>query len=154
MSLMEDVVAGMVGGLAGGLVMTAAMTMGSKAGIIDETLPHKFEQKMEDGAGFAVRTGPDQEQRLAQAEHLLFSAALGAGYGALHGTLGLRPVPGGPLFGLAVYTAVLGNVGPALGITEVPWHEPKATVGRQVMMHIIFGTMTAAVAEQVRPHLP
>ncbi len=104
MALMDDVAAGMVGRLAGGLVMTAAMTVGKQAGLIDEPLPHKFEQKLEAKAGVAEATGPGQEQALAQAEHLLTSAAFGAGYGALHALLGARPIPGGPLCGLGVFT--------------------------------------------------
>jgi hypothetical protein len=75
---------------------------------------------------------------------LLFSAALGAGYGALHGTLRLRP-----LYGLGIYALTLGAAGPSLGVTPGPWNQKPLTVGRQLMMHAVYGAVTALAAERV-----
>jgi hypothetical protein len=149
-SVMDDVVAGAIGGLAAGLVMTAVMTVGKQTGMIEQPLPLKFEREFEERAGLEQRPGPTQAMVLSQAEHLLFSATLGAGYGILGGMLGLPAIPAGPLYGLSIYVLMLGAVGPALDVTAGPWNEQPQTVGRRVMMHLVYGTVTAQVYERVR----
>jgi len=146
----ENMLSGAIGGLAGGLLMTAFMTMGKKTGLIEQPLPEKFERKFEDLVGVQERPGPAQELLLSQAEHLLFSAALGAGYGLLRGAFDLPAIPSGPLYGLSIYALMLGGIGPALDVTRGPWREQPTTVGRRVMMHVAYGTVTALVAERVR----
>ncbi len=150
MSILQAAGAGAVGGLAGGMVMTAAMMVGKKTGTIDTPVPLKVERKLEEHAGVAGQTGPQQEKALAMVEHMALSAGFGAGYGALRSKLALRAIPSGPLYGLGVYVLNLGGVGPALGATAGSWNEQPMTVGRRVMMHIVYGAVTAFVAEQVR----
>ncbi|MDP9311452.1 MAG: hypothetical protein M3R24_11310 [Chloroflexota bacterium] len=150
MRTLDNVVAGAVGGLAAGLVMTAFMTAGKQTGMIEEPLPLKYERKLEDLAGIEQRPGETQAMVLSQGEHLLFSAALGAGCGALSAALDLPAIPAGPPYGLGVYALMLGAVGPAMDITAGPWNEEPLTAGRRVMMHLVYGTVTAVVAEQVR----
>ncbi len=154
-STMDDIVAGAIGGLAAGLMMSAVMTAGKQTGMIEEPLPLKFERKFEEAAGLEEqeRPGPTQAMVLSQAEHLLFSAALGAGYGVLNGMLDLPPIPTGPLYGLGIYTLMLGGVGPALDVTAGPWNEAPQTAGRRVMMHAVYGMVTALVYERVRQEL-
>ena len=148
MRLRDEIIAGMIGGLAGGLVMSPVMVVGKATGMIEEPLPLKFERDQEERLGVAQQTDPGQEQALALGEHLLFSAALGAGYGALYGSLGLRPLPAGPLYGLGIYALTLGTAGPSLGVTPGPWNQEPLTVGRQLMMHVVYGAVTALVAER------
>ncbi len=150
MSMVEEIGAGAAGGLAGGLVMTVAMMVGKKIGTIDTPVPLKVERKLEEHAGVAGHTGPKQEKALAMVEHMALSAGSGAAYGALRSKLGLSAIPTGPLYGLGVYVLNLGEVGPALGATAGPWNEHPMTVGRRVMMHVVYGVVTALVAEQVR----
>lgn len=146
----EEFAAGALGGLAGGLVMTAAMMAGRRAGMIETPLPLAIERDLEARAGVAERTGAGQERGLALAEHLTISAAFGAGYGALRAAFALPAIPAGPLYGLGVYALNLGGVGPALDLTPGPWNEAPLTVARRVMMHAVYGTVTALVADQVR----
>jgi hypothetical protein len=150
MSVMEEVQAGAVGGLAGGMVMTAAMMAGKKTGMIEEPVPLKIEREVEERLGAAESTGPKQEKALALGEHLAISVAYGAGYGALRSALGLPAIPSGPLYGLGVYALNLVGLGPALGLTPGPWNEEPMTAGRRMMMHAVYGTVTALVSEQVR----
>lgn len=153
MSMEHDVVAGAIGGLAGGLVMTAVMTAGKQTGMIEQPLPLKFEREFEERAGIQERPGPTQAMVLSQAEHLVFSAALGAGYGALQSALDVPAIPAGPLYGLGVYAVVLGGIGPALDVTAGPWNEKPTTAGRRMMMHAVYGTVTALVFERARDWL-
>lgn len=130
MRWIDEIVAGAIGGLAGGLVMTPVMVVGKQTGLIEEPLPLKFERDQEERLGVTERTGPHAEQGIALGEHLLFSTAAGAGYGVLHGALGLRAIPAGPLYGLGVYALMLGGLGPALAVTPGPWSQHPVTVGR------------------------
>jgi len=125
------------------------MVVGKATGMIAEPLPLKFERDQEERLGVADQTGPRQEQAVALGKHLLFNAALGAGYGALHGTLRLRPLPAGPLYGLGIYALTLGVAGPSFGVTPGPWNQKPLTVGRQLMMHAVYGAVTALAAERV-----
>jgi hypothetical protein len=61
--------------------------------------------------------------------------------------------PIGPLLGLASHAVDLAEIGPGLGITEGPWDEKPTMIGRRMMMHTIFGTVTALVTDQLRPRL-
>ena len=80
MSTVDDLVAGAVGGLAAGLIMTAFMTAAKETGMVEQPVPLKFERAFEEFAGVEQHVGPTQAMVLSQAEHLAFSAALGAGY--------------------------------------------------------------------------
>jgi len=42
------------------------------------------------------------------------------------------------------------GVGPALGLTRGPWTQQPMTVTRRVMMHALYGTVTAFVSRRVR----
>lgn len=146
--LQEEILAGVLGGLAGSLLMSAAMNMAEKQALIPETLPHRVERKLATRAG-VTDVSARQEKALAQGSHFAIGALYGASYGLLHHTLDL-PVAAGPLYGLGIYAANLVGLGPAFDLTEGPWNEEPKEVGRRMMMHALFGLVTAAVAEQVR----
>jgi hypothetical protein len=61
-----------------------------------------------------------------------------------------RPLPAGPLYGLGVYAISLVGVGPALGLTGGPWGERTPTAFRRVLLHLVYGTVTAVVDERLR----
>lgn len=149
MTTAKDIAAGAAGGLAGGLVMTAFMTVATRAGIIGTSLPVKFERWTVDKAGVENRLTGVREEVAAQAGHLVFSAALGGLYGAVRSIFRLQPIPSGPLYGASLYALNLGVLGPASGITKGPWNERPTTAGRRLMMHVVFGTVTALVARRL-----
>ncbi|MBA3577100.1 MAG: hypothetical protein H0W39_05755 [Sphingomonas sp.] len=153
MTLTKTIAAGAVGGLAGGLVLTTFMTIATRAGIIKTPLPVKVERWAEDRAGVEDGLTGIQEEVAAQAGHLAFSAGLGALFGAISSTFRLPPLPAGPIYGASVYALHLGVLGPAAGITKRPWNEEPETAGRRLMMHVIFGTVTALVADRIAPRL-
>ncbi|MDQ4079011.1 MAG: hypothetical protein M3220_22560 [Chloroflexota bacterium] len=149
-TLTDEMVTGAIGGLAGGMMMTAFMTGATKAGVIDETLPHKVEQYAEEQLDQQEQTDLTQERAFAQGGHLVYSAALGALYGALrHSMDDPPPLPTGPAYGLGIYAINLLGIGPQLGITRRPWNEEPTTVGRQIMMHAMFGAVTALAQEEL-----
>lgn len=150
MSSAKDIAAGAAGGLAGGLIMTAFMTVATRAGIINTPLPMKVQRWAEDKAGVENRPAGLQEEATAQGGHLLFSATLGALYGALNSAVRLPTLPSGSIYGAGLYALNLGALGPASGITRGPWNEKPTTAGRRLMMHVLFGTVTAFVASKLR----
>lgn len=149
MSIGRDIAAGAAGGLAGGLVMTAFMTVATRAGIIETSLPVKIERWGERKMGVQNGLTGLREEAAAQAGHLLFSGALGGLYGAAGSVFRLSPLPSGPVYGASLYALNLAALGPAAGITKGPWNEKATTAGRRLMMHVIFGTVTAFVAHQL-----
>jgi hypothetical protein len=153
MQLMDEILAGAVGGVAGGAVMTGVMMMGKRTGMIEEPLPVKVERRAKRAVGVMEQPGPRQEMVIGMAGHMLYSAAVGGGYGLLHAARQPPAIPSGPLYGLALYAVNLLGAGPALDITRGPWNEEPVTAGRRAMMHLVYGTVTALVAERVRERL-
>lgn len=150
MSFRNHVLAGAAGGLAGGLVMTSFMTIATRLGIIDTILPVKVARYAEEKARLDNRPSGLSEEVMAEAGHLVFSTALGALYGGARSTFRLPAFPSGPIFGAGLYALDLGIVGPATGVTKGPWDEKPTVAGRRLFMHVVFGTVTALVADKLR----
>lgn len=85
--------------------------------------------------------------------HLALSAGAGALYPALRRATGLSTVPAGLLFGLGFYLLAWGGAGPALNLTPTPPQEGSAKVGQRLMIHAVFGTVTAFVADRLAKRL-
>jgi hypothetical protein len=83
----------------------------------------------------------------------VLSALFGGGYGFLRWATRVSPIPAGPLYGMGVYAANLAGVGPLTRLTPGPWKEEPVTVGRRLMMHTVFGVVTALVSKKVRQRI-
>lgn len=149
MGIQRNLAAGAAGGLAGGCVMAVFMTIAKRTGILQVPLPVRVERWAEDRIEVRDRPQGLQEEALGQAGHLVFSAALGAAYGALAPALPFPASAAGPLYGAALYALNLGALGPAAGITKGPARENLSTAGRRMAMHVVFGTVTAMVFERL-----
>lgn len=145
----RKVLAGVVGGLAGAMAMGMMMAVGKQTGMVETPPPVMIERELESRAGLDERTTAQQEVAIASGGHLLLGAALGAAYGLLREPLGLQGAPGGAAYGVGVYAANFAGIGPALDLTAGPWNNEAMTVGRRVMMHLLFGAVTAAVTDKV-----
>jgi uncharacterized membrane protein YagU involved in acid resistance len=150
MSTLGNIATGAVGGLAGGLAMLMVRTVGIESDIIQETLPDKYERGIERLLGFAGSTDAEEEKQLAVAEHLVLSAGLGAGYGAVRGLSKSDSLPVGIAFAAAVYFLMVGVAGPLLGVTRPPWAKPARSVIGEVLNHMLFGNVTAIVSRRLR----
>jgi hypothetical protein len=126
------------------------MLAGKRVGAVKVPVPLQVERKFEARLGLASRTSAQEEQRVAMGGHLLLSAALGAAYGLLQAALRQPPFPSGPLYGLGLYAVTLAGIGPALKLVPPPREQRPAAVGRQVMMHAVYGVVTALVADRAR----
>lgn len=153
---MRDLVAGALGGLAGG-VAVSAMMLGTewRSGTPSELVKLGRKTAEQHDAPHRRRNAdPDLgEQALSHGGHLALSAAAGALYPALRHATGLPTVPAGLLFGLGFYLLAWGGAGPALSLTPTPVQEGPAKVGQRLMIHAVFGTVTAFVADRLAKRL-
>jgi hypothetical protein len=152
--MMREVAAGTIGGLAGGMGMSGFMMLGKKAGFAEEPMPMKVEHWAEDRLSMADRLGPRQEMAAGMGGHLVYSAVMGGVFGALRSAFKLPAVPTGPLYGLGLYAVNIFGLGRPLGIAVGPGQERPAAVSRQLMMHALYGSVTALVADRLRAALP
>lgn len=53
------------------------------------------------------------------------------------------------MFGLGLYPLAHWLVGPLLGLTRVPWREPPMKLGQRAVLHAVFGSVTALVADRL-----
>jgi len=150
---MTELLAGALGGVAGAVTMTAVRLVGEQTGLIEKELPLYLEQQLEARTGMVERTDEGEERALAQGMHLAMGTTFGAGYGLLHAATGGPPLVAGSLYGLGLYVLNLAGAGPALNLTPPPWREDTPTVGGQMLIHILYGTVTALVAEGIRGRL-
>ena len=141
----EELLAGAVGGLAGAIAMGIMMVAGKKMGLVNTPPPLAIEQKVEARLDLDERTTAQQERMVAAGGHLLMGVFLGAGYGLARSLPALRSVPGGAVYGMGVYAANFAGIGPALDLTAGPWNKEPVTAGRRLMMHLLFGVVTATV---------
>jgi hypothetical protein len=151
--MMREVAAGTIGGLAGGMGMSGFMMLGKKAGFAEEPVPMKVEHWVEDRLSMADRLGPRQEMAAGMGGHLVYSAAMGGVLGALRSAFKLPAVPAGPLFGVGLFAVNILGIGRALGIPVGPGKERPAVVGRELMMHALYGSVAAVVANRLRAAL-
>lgn len=152
MGIRRELTAGTIGGLAGGAIMAGFMTVARRQGMIDEPVPVTVERNLEEQAGIDEMTSAEQEEQIGMAGHFATSAALGAGYGLIHTVLALPALPAGPLYGLGIYAMNFGQIGPRLGAVAPPQAEQRSDVMREVMMHVVYGTVTALVANRLHSH--
>lgn len=153
MGLFKNAVAGAVGGVAGAFAMTSGIMMGKELQLIEKALPQEVEQELARRAGIANELDRSEEQPLSRGMHLALGAGIGAGYGLLQTLFDLPPRIAGPVYGLGVFVVNVMGIGPALDLVAGPQNQEPTTLGRRLMMHVVYGSVTANVAERVREFL-
>lgn len=152
----RDLVAGTVGGLAGGVAISAMMlAMERQSGTPSELvrLGRKTAERL-DTPHRRRNADPDLgEQAMSHGGHLALSVAGGVAYPALRRVTGLSTLPAGLLFGLGFYLLAWGGAGPALSLTPTPAQEGPAKIGQRLMIHAVFGAVTAFVADRLARRL-
>lgn len=139
--------AGIIGGIVGGLGMTAIMLAERRAGVKHETLAEKSEDWLDRTMDSDTIVGENGTRAIEQANHLLASAAFGAGYSAIRYFAPRLPAPGvGAAYGLGLYATNIALAAPILGITEGEDKVPLRVSLERSGLHILFGLATALVA--------
>ena len=160
---------GFLAGLLGGLVACWAMNQWLalwQRMVEGDTAPYRGQPVAGQG-GQLAREGPDacqpptmhaaaavaygffrhapterEKQRLGQALHYAFGTATGALYGTLADTVPALTTAGGVPFGLAVWLLADELAVPALGISQPPARQDRATHTYALVSHCVYGLTT------------
>ncbi|MEZ4867817.1 MAG: hypothetical protein R3C14_41205 [Caldilineaceae bacterium] len=149
MQVGKELVAGAAGGVVGTLAMTTVRVATENLGLLEEPLPHKLTRRAAEKMGAGGYLSALQENLLASGEHLMIGAAYGVGYSWFHQTIHRAPTVDGPLYGGLVYALNLVGIGPMLHLTHSPWNEASTTIGRRLLVHLLYGLVTGVVAGQI-----
>lgn len=137
-----------VAGLAGTAVMSLAMAGAKAAGLLPgETPPRRVSRNVEKALGLSDERSPTSSEAGWIGQHFAFGATAGVAYGLVERRLPLRePLLVGPLYGAALWAFSYAGWLPATGLYPPPDVEPKRRVASMIAAHLIYGTVTAAVA--------
>lgn len=150
---MKSVQAGVIGGLAAGLAMSLAMVAGRRSGLLHKTLAEDAEDWLDRAAGSRRLVGRGGTTALEQANHMAASAAFGVGYALLSTRLPRVPSPLlGALYGAGLYAVNIVGIAPLLGMTEGEGNAPMPVRAERFGLHILYGALTALVAEGLSKH--
>ena len=138
---------GAIGGVAGGLAMEAVREPLIRTGSIEFTPPRRIVGRLER----ITRRQPRERPVVRLALHLAYSAALGAmlaadnRLGRTRGENVTRDVAvDGVAFGAAVYAANILGVLPALHLVPAPSKQSRRVQARELGIHLLFGSVSAA----------
>jgi hypothetical protein len=174
MSVGKNVMTGLIGGLIGGAVLSMIDWGGMKTGKIPTPVIVEIEHRLEDKLNIAEQTSYGQKIARSQILHFGTTALYGIVYGLLRSiprvqrlgdnragepipvtgmqmaqhVPGMPPAVAGPLFGLGVFAAIMGGLLPALGLSRSPLQMKRAVALRELAMHLLFGSILAAVVQR------
>ncbi len=149
---MRKTTAGAIGGVVAGMIVSGVMALGRDAGLLHETLADRASDWLDRRFNTRDWAGEDGAQALEQANHLAASAAFGALYGATRPvTQWAPPVAAGALFGAGLYAVAIAGVAPTIDLTEDQADTPDAVVLQRFGLHVLFGVITALVADALAP---
>ena len=147
----REALAGAIGGLVGGAALSLAFLVLERAtGDTSDLVQIGRRGARQLGQPHRPLPAPPSaaEELSVHGGHMVLSGVLGVGYAVLRRGLALGTVPSGLLFGLGVYPLAFGILGPLLGITKAPWQEKPRLLVQRAVAHVVFGTVTALVADR------
>ncbi len=149
---MRKTTAGVIGGVVAGVIVSGVMAIGRDAGLLHKTLADHASDWLDQRFDTRSWAGEDGTQALEQANHLAASAAFGAVYGVSRPlTQSVPPVAAGALFGAGLYAVAIAGVVPTIGLTPDQGREPDGVVLQRLGLHVLFGVITALVADALAP---
>lgn len=150
MKILPQMMTGAAGGLAGAFAMSLIMMAGKQMGMVRTPKPEVIVHSIERKTGTEEKTTSEQDAALAQAMHHAIGAGYGAGYGLLRSATRLPGIIVGPLYGMVVYLINEFGIGPGFRLTLHPRHEPRPTVVRRFLMHLVYGAVLSLIYERMR----
>jgi uncharacterized membrane protein YagU involved in acid resistance len=104
--------------------------------------PRLITDKIVDEAGATEQLDEKGQRQLAWTAHFGYGAAAGALYAPLAEKIGLPPVTGGVLYGLAVWAGSYLGWLPAAGILRPATEHPPRRTALMIAAHIVWGATT------------
>jgi putative membrane protein len=148
-SLSKGLLAGAIGGLAGGLIKAAAEVIYPRRVEGQISPPVLLVSRMVEHSG-GPPLSPEQQKLAESSVHFVFSAAVGALYGALAEYWPEATAGEGCAFALVLLGATHESALPALGLTEAPGRQPKQEQLSELATHLVFGFATEQLRARVR----
>ena len=152
---LRGLVAGTVGGLAAGVLLSAILA-GMEAASGEPSDLVKLRRRLDASLGLADvpdDADPDgSEQLVAHGGHMLLSGLSGALYGALAPEKS-SPLVSGSIFGGVFYLLAYGVTGPAAGVSPPLWRDSRSSIAQHGLFHLLFGVVTALVAQRTARRL-
>jgi hypothetical protein len=149
---MRNTTAGAIGGAVAGMILSGVMSVGRDAGLLHKTLADQASDWLDRRFRTRDWAGDDGTQAFEQGSHLAASAAFGAVYGATRPlTQSVPPVAAGALFGAGLYAVAIAGVAPRIGLTADEQFEVESVVLQRLGLHVLFGVITALVADALAP---
>jgi hypothetical protein len=147
---MRRIKASILGGLAAGLTMSLAMELGRRSGVLHKTLAENAEDWLDRMADTRRHIGRNGTAAVEQANHMAAAAAFGFGYFLLRERVSELPAwILGALYGGGLYIANIAGIAPLIGLTEGEQNAPASVRAERFGLHLLFGIVTAAVAERL-----
>jgi hypothetical protein len=142
----------LITGALAGLTATAPMTLAMEAmhrylptGERYPLPPRLITEKLAEDVGGARRLSEEDHKRLTLIAHFAYGAAAGAIYAPLAKRMGLPPLAGGALYGLAVWAGSYLGLLPATGILRPATEHPAGRTALMIAAHIVWGATTGAI---------
>ena len=147
---MRRATAGIIGGLAAGVAVSLAMDLGRRAGVLHKTLAEDAEDWLDRAADTRQHVGEGGTRAMEQANHMAAAAAFGIGYSLLRERLPALPAWRlGALYGAGLYVINIAGIAPLIGLTEGERDAPAAVRAERLGRHVLYGVLTAIVADQL-----
>ena len=142
---------GIVGGLVAGLATTLLMQLGRRSGAMSRTLDRDAVDWLDRNTGSREVIGDTGTSAVEFANHMAASALFGAGYAELERvTPDIDPALRGALLGAGLYAVNIAGIAPLIGLTEGEIDAGPRKAAERLGVHLVFGVVTALVAEQLR----
>jgi uncharacterized membrane protein YagU involved in acid resistance len=147
---MHTSTAGAIAGVIGGAVMAGAMSAGRRTGVMAPSLAELAEDWLDRRFGTRRKIGEAGTSVLEQLNHVAASGVFGIVYarGRRH-FRSLAPLAAGALFGTGLYALNIGGIAPLIGLTHGEWKVPPQTALQRLGTHILFGVVTAVIADSL-----
>jgi hypothetical protein len=131
-------------GIAAGVLVSGVMVLGRRTGLLHKTLAEEAEDWLDRAVGLRRRIGATGTTAAEQINHLMVSAAFGAGYGTLRRSVpGVPPLALGLLYGGALYAIIIATIAPLIGLTRGEGQAPAPVILERLATHLLFGAAVA-----------
>jgi hypothetical protein len=131
-------------GIAAGVLVSGVMVLGRRTGLLHKTLAEEAEDWLDRAVGLRRRIGATGTTAAEQINHLMASAAFGAGYGTLRRSVpGVPPLALGLLYGGALYAINIATIAPLIGLTRGEGQAPAPVILERLATHLLFGAAVA-----------
>src|SRR5688572_12062396 len=143
------IIYGAVSGSLAAACMTVIRMAARRHGIIDKTVPQAAEEWLAERTGMGRDAHPIVHHLADQGMHLMYGAALGAGYAVATRKRARHTLGHGLGYGLAIWFTGSWLLLPRLGAKQAPRRKRLSENAVDLLAHLAFGAATAIVTEQL-----